>query len=291
MSNFERIYMNELKLGQPECYNFSYKSHFTKNLVITFTPSQGYFLYHNDLNAHKICISLNTPNYYIFNPGNACKILASHVKTLDVENIIIIGSSKAGFASLLWGELISRALPINYNIFVLSFSPQTLLYPFNERLYFPSYSNLINLINRNKSVEKCAQYYGDINDFVSKSDLNGMIIYPRLNPCDKAEAERVTAKNIKLIGLDYPLHGSFLPFMKQAKEPKKLQEMVNKIYSNSKKDKDVTATIPESENELLKIISSINVPTIEELCQAIFFKMNSSKEIYNFDKVRQMGFV
>lgn len=283
--------MNELKLGQPECYNFYYKPYSTKNLVITFTPAQGYFLYHNDLNAHKICISLNIPNYYIFNPGNACKVLASYIKTLDIENIIIIGSSKAGFASLLWGELISRNLSTSYNVFVLSFSPQTLLYPFNERLYFPSYSILKGLINRDKSMEKCAKYYGDINNFISKSELKGMIIYPRLNPCDKAEAERVKAKNIKLIGLDYPLHGSFLPFMKQVKEPIKLQEMVKKIYSNSKSDKDITATIPESEQKLLEIISSIKVPTIEELCQAIFFKMNHNEEVGNLHKVSQLGFI
>lgn len=220
-----------------------------------------------------------------------CKKLASYIKTLDVANIILIGSSKAGLASLLWGELISRNLSKKYNIFVLSFSPQTLLYPFNNRLYFPSYKILTNLINLNEGIRKCAENYGDINHVLSDSELKGMIIYPRLNPCDKAEAERVTAKNIKLIGLNYPLHGSFLPFMKQAKDPIKLREMIKKIYNNSKSDEDITATIPDSEEELLNIVSSIKVPTIEELCQAIFFKMNFGKEMDNFDKVNQMGFV
>lgn len=51
--------MNELKLGQPNCYNVSYRSHFSRNLVITFTPGDNYFLYHNDLNGHKICVSSN----------------------------------------------------------------------------------------------------------------------------------------------------------------------------------------------------------------------------------------
>lgn len=283
--------MQELNIGLPTCYKSVYKAHHSNNLVITFTPTNGFFLYHNDLNAHKICITTNQPNYYIFNPGSTCKKLANYIKGLDITNIILIGSSKAGLASLLWGEYIYRNLSDSYNVFVLSFSPQTLLYPFNERLYFPSYKVLTRMIQSNDAMRKCAENYGDINKVLANSELKGMIIYPRLNPCDKAEAERVTAKNIKLIGLDYPLHGSFLPFMKQAKIPAKLQEMVNKIYSNSKNDEDMTATIPESEDELLTIISSINVPTIEELCQAIFFKMNSGKEIDNFDKVNQMGFV
>ena len=283
--------MQELNIGLPTCYKSVYKAHHSNNLVITFTPTNGFFLYHNDLNAHKICITTNQPNYYIFNPGSTCKKLANYIKGLDITNIILIGSSKAGLASLLWGELISKNLSKKYNIFVLSFSPQTLLYPFNNRLYFPSYKILTNLIKINEGIRKCAENYGDINRVLSDSELKGMIIYPRLNPCDKAEAERVTAKNIKLIGLDYPLHGSFLPFMRQAKDPIKLREMIKKIYSNSKSDEDITATIPDSEEELLNIVSSIKVPTIEELCQAIFFKMNSGKEIDNFDKVNQMGFV
>ena len=283
--------MQKLDIGLAKCYTLVHRKHESANLVITFTPTNGFFLYNNDLNSHKICISTNQPNYYIFNPGSACKKIADYITGLKVKNIILIGSSKAGLASLLWGELISRNLSSEYNIYALSFSPQTLLYPFNKRLYFPSYSILMNLINHNEGMRRCAENYGDINKVLGHTELKGMIIYPNLNPCDKAEAERVTAKNIKLMGLDYPLHGSFLPFMKQAKDHEKLKEMVKKIYKNSKTDEDVNATIPKSENELLKIISSINVPTIEELCQAIFFKMNSDKEIDNFDKVRQMGFV
>lgn len=283
--------MHKLDIGLAGCYTSVYKQHSSENLVVTFTPTNGFFLYHNDLNAHKICISTTQPNYYIFNPGSACKKIANYIRGLGVKNILLIGSSKAGLASLLWGELISKSLPKEYNVFVLSFSPQTLLYPFNERLYFPSYSVLMNLINHNEGMKRCAENYGDINKILAETELKGMIIYPKLNPCDKAEAERVTAKNIKLIGLDYPLHGSFLPFMKQAKNPEKLQEMVKKIYTNAKNDEDITATIPESEEKLLELVSAINVPTIEELCQAIFFNMNSKDELDNFHNVKKLGFI
>ena len=290
--------MQELQINLPSCYKAVYKAHDSKNLVITFTPTNGFFLYHNDLNAHKICLASTQPNYYIFNPGSACKKLAKYISDLGVENIILIGSSKAGLASLLWGELlsrslsrVSRSLPREYNVFVLSFSPQTLLYPFNDRLYFPSYDVLKSYINKNEGMKKCAINYGDINNVLGDSSLNGMVIYPKLNSCDKAEAERVSAKNIQLIGLDYPLHGSFIPFMSQAKDPIKLKSMISKIYNNAKKDKDIEATIPSSEEELLEIVKTIQVPTIEELCKAIFFKMSYQKEITNFNKVSKLGFV
>lgn len=283
--------MLELNLGQPPCYKLAYQTHQSNNLVITFTPTNGFFLYHNNLNSHKICISTTQPNYYIFNPGNACKKIASYIQKIRVKHIILIGSSKAGLASLVWGDLLQRALPDGYHIYSLSFSPQTLLYPFNDRLYFPSYDILKKNIRNNAGMLKCAENYGDVNKVLAGSKLEGMIIYPRLNPCDKAEAERIQTKNIKLVGLDYPLHGSFLPFMKQVKDKQKLQEMVKKIFQNAQIDQDITATIPSTETELLNIITSINMPTIEELCQAIFFKMRFNDELNNFKYVHELGLV
>lgn len=103
--------MQELDIGLPSCYASVYKKHHSSNLVITFTPTNGFFLYESDLNAHKICISTKQPNYYIFNPGNACKKIANHIKSMNVKNIILIGSSKAGLASLIWGSLFLKIFP------------------------------------------------------------------------------------------------------------------------------------------------------------------------------------
>ena len=271
--------MKELNIGLPSCYQAVYKSHESDNLIITFTPTNGFFLYNNDLNAHKICISTNQPNYYIFNPGNACNKLSKYIEKLDVKKILLIGSSKAGLASILWGELIKRNINKSTKIFVLSFSPQTLLYPFNKRLYFPSYKAFINLISKSDSIKKCAENYGDLNNVLEESKLKGIVIYPKDNYCDRLEATRIKAKGIILYGLQYPLHGSFLPFMSQTRDSKQLSKMVNKIYQNSLKDMDLNATIPKSADELLNIISSINVPTIEQLCKNIFYKLDLGEDI------------
>lgn len=282
--------MEKIDIGLPSCYETAHKVEKSDNLVITFTPTNGFFLYHNDLDAQKICIATKKPNYYLFNPGNACKKLANYIMSLGVKNIILIGSSKAGLASLIWGELLSRSLDKNIKIFALSFSPQTLVYPYNERLYFPSYRMLMNSIKNSEVMRRCAENYGDVNKVLANSNLKGMIIYPKLNPCDSAEAERVKIKNVQLLGLDYPLHGSFLPFMKQARDPVKLKTMVTKIYNNALKDDDISATIPESSNELYNIVSSIEVPTIEELCKSIFFSLSNQSGIRNFEKVKHLGF-
>ncbi len=87
----------------------------------------------------------------------------------------------------------------------------------------------------------------------------------------KIEAERLANTQLKLIPIDYPLHGSFLPFMPQAKDEQKLMSMVEKIYENAKKDADIYATIPASKEELYELVQSVKAPTIDELIRAIFF--------------------
>lgn len=283
--------MNNLQIGQPTCYEMVYQDNASENLVVTFTPTSGYFLYHNDLQANKLCIATTKPNYYIYNAGSACNKIADFLQDKNIKNIICIGSSKAGLASILWAELLKRKMPSRIQIFALSFSPQTLLYPFNDGLYFPSYQILWKSIMQDKGMENCAINYGDLNQVLKDSDLRGLVIYPRQNPCDKNEAERLTTKNIKLKGIDFPLHGSFLPFMPQAKDDDKLLAMVEKLYNNAQKDEDTKATIPTSKEELYQLVKSIQAPTIDELVQAIFFGMVAKDELSNYQRVKALGFI
>lgn len=107
----------------------------------------------------------------------------------------------------------------------------------------------------------------------------------------KIEAERLANTQLKLIPIDYPLHGSFLPFMPQAKDEQKLMSMVEKIYENAKKDADIYATIPASKEELYELVQSVKAPTIDELIRAIFFEMSQLPELTNYQSVKQTGFL
>lgn len=283
--------MNNIQIGQPSCYDMVYQDNGSNNLVITFTPTNGYFLYHNNLNANKLCIATKKPNYYIYNAGSVCNKIIDFLKDKNIKNIICIGSSKAGLASILWADLLRRKLPRQIEVFALSFSPQTLLYPFNERLYFPSYQLLWNTIQKDKGMENCAINYGDLNKILIDSELKGLVIYPKQNPCDREEAERLQSKNIRLKPINFPLHGSFLPFMPQVKDDKKLLDMVDKLYNNAQKDEDTKATIPASKEELYKLVKSIKAPTIDELVRAIFFQMSQMSEINNYQSVKETGFL
>lgn len=283
--------MNNIQIGQPACYEMVYQDNASENLVITFTPTSGYFLYHNDLQANKLCIATIKPNYYIYNAGSACNKIVDFLQGKNIKNIICIGSSKAGLASILWAELLKRKLPSTIQIFALSFSPQTLLYPFNDGLYFPSYQILWKSIMQDKGMENCAINYGNLNQVLKDSDLQGLVIYPKQNPCDRDEAERLTAKNIKLKPIDFPLHGSFLPFMPQAKDDEKLLAMVEKLYSNAQRDEDTKATIPASKEELYQLVKSIQAPTIDELVNVIFFRMNHQGMLHKYVLIKDMGFV
>lgn len=284
--------MDKLEIGQPSCYEMAYNDIGSQNLVITFTPTSGFFLYHNDLGANKLCVASTKPNYYLYNAGSACNKIVDFLKDKNIKNIICLGSSKAGLASILWAEILHRRLAKrDVKVFSLSFSPQTKLYPFNDNLYFPSYHLMWGVIQKDAGLMNCAINYGDLNKVLENSDLQGILIYPSGNPVDANEANYLQAKNIIKKPLNYPMHGSFLPFMPQAKDDDKLANMLDKLFENAKKDKDVAATIPESPQVLFDMIKALNVPTIEELCRAIFFKMTADREWATYQLVRETGFV
>lgn len=271
--------MKILKIGQPSCYQIMYQDNASQNLVVTFTPNRGFFLQDYDLNASKLCIASNRPNYYLWNVGLACDRIASFLKDTEIKYIICIGLSKAGFASILWAHLLKVKLPKSTKVFALSFTPQTLLYPFNERLTFPSYRSLWNSIDNNSGMKICATNYGDLNKVLLNSDLEGLVFYPQHNLCDRVEAERLTAKNIKLRGVNFELHDTFLPFMPQSKDDEKLQEMIDKLYNNALKNEDINFTTPKDKEKTFKLVKSISaeVPTINELLHAIFLRCPTRK--------------
>lgn len=272
--------IDELKKEIEDCYDIAFIDHHSDNLVITFTPASAFFLYKHDLSAKKLCVSSRIPNYYLYNPGSMCKKFAKFLLAQKVKNIIVIGSSKAGFAGLLWGKLLDDILkPKDINVFILTFSPQTQLYPFNENLGFPSYQKFYQSFKNDNGLEKCAKLYGNLVEIFQDSDVEGLLIYPEHNICDKTEALKLAGSNIKLVSIDSPLHGTIFPFMLNTDNEKEVWNMVDKLYSKIEQDIDLKNTLPESPQSLFNIISAIKTPSLERLCSSIFTLLERKSEI------------
>lgn len=271
--------INELNESSESCYDFAFFDHSSENMVITFSPTSSFFLYNREMNAKKLCIISTQPNYYLLNPGSTCKLIAKFIQNIKVKNIILLGSSKAGFASILWADLLNRVLNNrNINIFSLAFSPQTQLYPFNESLGFPSYQKFYLGLERNPAMKKCAEKYGNLTAFLKDSTLEGLIIYPSDHKTDREEALKLSSNNITLHSIPSPIHGTIFPFMSDVTKKANAEKLVNKLYQNAEKDPDLKSTLPEEQNILLSIIMKIEAPSLEDLCNSLFLYMSNKKE-------------
>ncbi|WGE63018.1 hypothetical protein NYR75_09735 [Actinobacillus equuli subsp. haemolyticus] len=287
------INVENLKSTLSKCYQFEYIDNNSDNLLISFTPNSKYFLYHSNINSNRLCLATKSINYYLYNPASNAKKLSQFIVKSGIKNVIIIGTSKAGFASLLWGSLIQDYLKkySEINIFILSFSPQIKLYPYNETLYFPSYKAFLSTLENDEGLRKCCELYGDVSKYLIKSQVSGMIIYPENNKCDKLEAYRTKGSNIILTSIPSPLHDTIFPFVMDITSTEKVKALVDKIYINSQNGPDLEETLPKEKEDLYKILMSIKTPSLTKLCDALFFQMAHKSQLDNAIKVYQMGFM
>lgn len=271
--------LQELNEYSEDCYEFAFFEHPSENLIITFSPTSSFFLYNREMNAKKLCVISNQPNYYLLNPGSTCKLIAKFIKNLSIKNIILLGSSKGGFAAILWADLLIRAIGVqNINVFSLSFSPQTQLYPFNDNLGFPSYRKFFLSLEHDFKMQKCAENYGNLPEFLKESSLEGMVIYPNEHKTDREEALKLSNSRLALHSIDSPIHGSIFPFLSDVTKRENAEKLVSKLYLNSEKDADLKSSLPEKPEDLMSIIMKIKTPSLEDLCQSLFLYMENKKE-------------
>ncbi|HGO5855241.1 TPA: hypothetical protein ACK3JH_002163 [Mannheimia haemolytica] len=270
--------IEELNELSENCYEFAFFDDYSENLIITFSPTSSFFLYNRQMNAKKLCIISNQPNYYLLNPGSTCKLIAKFIQTIKVKNIILLGSSKAGFASILWADLLKRVLNNKkINIFSLAFSPQTKLYPCNKNLGFPSYKKFFLSLESDYKLKKCAETYGNLAEVLKESALEGLIIYPSEHYTDREEALRLENTHIVLKSISSPIHGTIFPFMSDVTRQENAEKLVNKLYQNADNDSDLKSTLPNNPENLVSIITKIRTPSLEELCRSIFLYMENKR--------------
>lgn len=270
--------LKELNDTSENCYEFAFFDDCSENLIITFSPTSSFFLYNREMNAKKLCVISNQPNYYLLNPGSTCKLVAKFIQNIKVKNVLLLGSSKAGFASILWADLLKRVLSNkNINIFALAFSPQTQLYPFNDNLGFPSYKKFFMSLERDTKMKKCAENYGNLPEFLKESTLEGLIIYPSEHYTDREEALKLENTKISLKSIPSPIHGTIFPFMSDVTRKENAEKLVTKLYQNAQKDADLKSTLPHNPESLVSIITKIHTPSLEELCKSLFLYMENKK--------------
>jgi len=185
------------------------------------------------------------------------------------------------------GGLLDKIKKNDFKVFILAFSPQTLLYPYNENIIgTPSYTNsLLEHIKVDATLAICAQRYGNLVDVFSNFRPNAAIFYS-YNPVDCKEAERV--KDLfTTIKVNYYHHTLISVFSIYSQDD--IIKLANSLYEKAESgDDDLKYALPKSKEVMIKDLQNIKAPTLDVVFEYVFFYMNASENLkrqISFDNV------
>jgi len=235
-------------------------------LLVVFSPRPSFVLRSYDFGYARVDLVDLGSAYFTGQSGGACQRLAAFVRQHGFSRVLFLGSSKGAFGALLWAAHSGRFMK-GVDVRCLAFSPQTQLYPFNERLYFPSYKRLMSKIDEPTTTARGLKTYGDVKDLIEKQrNVRFTIVYGETDPVDAPEAARVFGPHIRKYPVPVPFHGSVTAFTLDRGNPGKINALVRKLYSDAKTDADLASCLPESPRELARSFSGMHwVPSLQHI--------------------------
>ena len=255
----------------PAHYRALYQSYpGSKELVIVFSPTRNFVMVKTDWRRNVLFLADKRANYYAQYPGRAVSGLLRFLREQGIEKTLFFGTSKGGFGALLWTALCAQKAP-TLMWRCVAFSPQTLLVPLNERLYFPSYKNMMLRAERDPVLMQNLTRYGDAKVIEGLPNVFVTIVYSEKNRVDAEEASRLFGPNIRKLPLPFAFHGTLFPFVMDRSDPTALREFVTRIYKDIIVDPDLAATLPRNPDELASAILQTQwIPSLDTLLSEIF---------------------
>ena len=199
-----------------KCRNLDHKN----TLIISFSfIKEAFSLYKYIDNFDVLYFSCESNVYYLSNVEAINSFMDMIIKEHNYTNVILVGTSKGGFASCLYGILLSNKLPnINFNSLV--FSAQTLLYPKNDFVLDNSkisydYLSLLKFAEENNEIFENLKKYGNLKEILKEKNenLKIYIVAGKNEIVDSKEALRLVGfSNLKVNFLDISSHFSLIPF-------------------------------------------------------------------------------
>lgn len=240
----------------------------SKKLIIVFSPTAKFNLWKYELHENILFLADKKLNYYMLNPGRQTKLIYNFVVSTGFSSVVFLGSSKGGTGALLWSSLFSKVSGgSNIATSCLAFSPQTLIYPYNDHIKFPSYQGMFSTLNNNESLKICLSQYGELQKFVDGNKVITVIIYSSNYSVDKKEAERISGKNVIHISIPLSFHGAITPFLIDRNDLNSIRKISSKLFINSVNDEDLKASLPSDSDELFDMLDSIRVTSLNKLIE------------------------
>ncbi|RVN32609.1 hypothetical protein CN111_32065 [Sinorhizobium meliloti] len=242
----------ELAAAIHKFYALEYVDRGSETVVIVFAHAPRPALRNYEFRYDCLYVTDRKLFYYLHNPGRQAHLLQRFIDQAGYKTAIFIGLSKGGVGSLLWSSLICRR-DAQFRMFCLAFSPQTLLYPFNDNLTsLPSYVSNIRIAEGNERHRKNFETYGNLPEFVKGLLPPTMIVFANRNSMDHVEAHRLAGEpNVELKPLEMEFHGSITPFVVDRRGSRSLKRLAAKLYADAERDIDLKSMLPPSQEQFM----------------------------------------
>jgi len=256
----------KLRLAIHDQYDLNYDDRGSEALIVVFSPNPRATLRKYPFAHDCLYVADRKLQYYTRNPGRQTMTLHGFIQRCGYRKVAFVGSSKGGAGALLWSSLISR-WERSFELFSLAFSPQTLLYPFNENLVsLPSYVNNMRSLEGEPATRANFEAYGDIPKVLTARAVPTLVTYSEQNKMDRVEAERLAGiEHVQLNPINLAFHGSITPFVIDLGNNQEVEKLASKLYADAEHDADLKAMLPANKGDFATIFSGLNCPSLTEL--------------------------
>lgn len=243
-----------------------------ESLLIVCSHKHNFSFYKYEFGFNTLFITDTSNSYYTLYAGRLTDYIKSIVVNKKIKRVCFVGCSKAGFASILLSGLLSKYCP-EIEVNFCSFSPQTMIYPINSNLYFPSYKALLKRAEKDENIRICLQKYGDVNNYIDQDNLLGRIYYSEFNEPDYIEQHHIKSVKVSKHPLPFSFHGTIMAFAINTSDKEEVREMIDRIYSNSQNEVDLGASLPKDKNILVNEIMSIKIPNLRKVVYDTLYRL------------------
>lgn len=241
-----------------------------QTLVVALSHKNVFAFYKQPIN-HSVLFVVDTASTYYCQEADQ---LAAHVCELVDEfqftDVLFVGLSKGGYGALLLSALCAK-LTESSLFRAVAFSAPSRVYPKNDRLPFPSYKAMISRSGSSEELRKDLEAFGNVIDFVARSNLLWVMVYGEGSKLDAGEASLLVAPNIRKYPIPFSFHGSSIPFGMDRSNIQMVRREVKIIFDGAGKEVDLAATLPPSEEELVsQLLAARWLPTFSEIIDETF---------------------
>lgn len=201
---------------------------------------------HFDYGCPTLFVWESRTTYYTRQALRAVSHLAQEVRKGGHRSVCFVGISKAGYGALLWSSLLAGMKP-GLNCSAIAFSPQTVLYPANNRLRFSSYRKLIARSENNPDILSDLKKHGQIPYLSDYRNLRVKIFYPERVETDRLEALHCTGPNVELIALPIDTHVSVVPYIVDVTDRVALESKVASLFRAKTNDEDLLSFVKDDQ--------------------------------------------